>query len=95
MNLYLHLLTVADKPYLDPAQMAFSRSDSSQRTAVAVEIKKPDYIKHTINAYQANTFHKKNQLLNGHLIKGIGPKHHTYFYSVVLELFWCYSISIR
>ena len=27
------------------------------------------------------------------VVKGIGPKHQTYFYSLVLELFFCYSIS--
>ena len=26
------------------------------------------------------------------MIKGIGPRHHRYFYSVALELFLCYSI---
>ena len=29
------------------------------------------------------------------VVKGIGPKHHTYFYSLVLEFCLCFSISIR
>ena len=29
------------------------------------------------------------------VVKGIGPKGHIYFYSLVLEFFLCYSISIR
>ena len=35
------------------------------------------------------------QITLAHLIKGIYLKIHTYFYSVVLELFLCYTISIR
>ena len=36
-----------------------------------------------------------NTIYTSLLIKSIGLKHHLYFYSLALELFLCYSISIR
>ena len=43
--------------------------------------------------YATNFLH--SFLLLATVVKGIYLKHHLYFYSLVLECFLCYSVSIR